>query len=69
MRTILDQRGNVVARVGNHGEHVVYMDRTGFLVARYVPNHDTTYDRNGHVMGKGDQGMRVLAEYNCKGGW
>lgn len=68
MSSILDQRGNVVARVEQHGEQTVYMDRRGAVVARYIPNHNTTYDADGRVRGRGDQGMRVLAE-DSRCGW
>jgi hypothetical protein len=40
-------------------------DRSGKLVGRYDKWDDRTRDRNGRIVGSGDQRMRTLGEGEC----
>jgi hypothetical protein len=55
---IRDGTGRIIGRI----DGAWLRDRMGKLVARYDKSDDTTRDRSGRIVGKGDQRLRKLGD-------
>ena len=53
-----DGTGRIIGRI----DGAWLRDRMGKLVARYDKSDDTTRDRSGRIVGKGDQRLRKLGD-------
>jgi hypothetical protein len=55
--------GHIIARVDGN----TLRDGTGKIVAIYHPNENLTRDRNGRIVGTGDQRLRELGKDKANG--
>ena len=55
-KTLRNREGKIIARV----DGATLRDGTGKIVAVYHPTENLTRDRNGRIVGKGNQTLRAL---------
>lgn len=62
-QVLRDKSGKLLGRIKEAGGNLELRDAKGILVGRYYPKHNTTRDKAGKLIGRGNLLTMLLSNY------